>query len=272
MWCTALFCAARVATAALAAPPDQYSWIGDAGGAVTRDTQGRVTAVDLRASWVSDSDIARLADIPTLSRLDLSQTRISDHGLRQLKNAPAITDLDLRYAELITGEGMSALKTWKHLKRLDLEGTKISDSALQHLSTLSSLESLNIACVLVTDAGLESLTALTNLKELILGGNKLTDAGLQSLRQLRGLTSLDLGGAQREDSGIWLVSFAQPGLDAISTLKDLKQLRLQGTLISASGLETLKDLRLELLDLHDCSRIGDDAIPILAAFSTLRVD
>jgi Leucine-rich repeat (LRR) protein len=266
-----LFSASLAATAALAAIPTSLNWIADAGGALTRNAQGQVIAIDLRASWVGDSDLASLAALPGLNRLDLSQTRISDHGLRQLKSAPAITDLDLRYAELITDEGISVLKTWKRLKRLDLEGTKITDSALQHLSALSSLESLNISSVLVTDAGTEALTSLTNLKELTLGGNKLTDAGLQPLRQLPGLTFLDLGGAQRTDSGIWLVSFTQPGLEAVATLKDLRQLRLEGTLITASGLETIKSLqRLNRLDLHGCPRIADDAIPILAAMPVLE--
>ena len=258
-------------TVASAGAPDSLSWIADAGGAVTRDARGQVVAVDLRASWAGDFDLASLAEIPTLSRLDLSQTRIGDHGLRQLKNAPAIADLNLRYAELITDEGISALKTWKHLKRLDIEGTKVTDSALQHLSVLSTLEALNIGYVLVTDAGLEALTSLTHLKELTLGGNKLTDRGLQPLRELPGLTFLDLGGAQRTDSGLWSVSVTQPGLEAIATLKELRHLRLEGTLISARGLETIKGLaRLDILDLHDCARIGDDAIPILTAMQTLH--
>lgn len=250
---------------------DPLIWVSDAGGSVKRDAQGRVIAVDLRASWVGDSDLAALATIATLSRLDLSETRITDHGLRQLKGAPAIRDLNLRYAELISDEGISSLKGWKHLVRLNLEGTKITDSALQHLSAITSLETLNIGSVLVTDAGLPALTSLTNLKELTLGGDKLTDAGLQSLRQLPGLTVLDLGGVQREDSGIWSVSFTQPGLDAIATLKDLRRLRLNETLVSARGLEKIKGLpRLESLDLHDCVQIGDDTVPILISLRNLR--
>jgi internalin A len=249
----------------------QFSWISDAGGSFTSDSQGRVVAVDLRAGWVNDADLARLALIPTLASLDLSETRITDHGLRQLKNAPAIADLSLRYAELITDEGVSALKTWKHLKRLNLEGTKVTDSALRHLSTLNSLESLNISFVLITDAGLEAITSLANLRELNLGGNKLTDAGLQPLRQLPALTVLNLGGVQREDSGLWSVSLSTPGLEAIATLKDLRQLRLNNTLISASGLALLKGLpQLQRLDLNGCSRIGDDAIAVFEAMRSLR--
>src|SRR5580700_6605674 len=271
MRCALWLPVALFATAASAGAGDALSWVADAGGAVTRDAQGRAVAIDLRASWADDSDLAGLAKVPTLSRLDLSQTRIGDHGLRLLKDAPAIADLNLRYAELITDQGISALKTWKRLKRLDLEGTKVTDSTLRHLSALTSLEELNIGFVLVTDAGLEALTSLTNLRELNLGGNKLTDAGLQALRQLPGLTFLDLGGAQRTDSGLWSVSVTQPGLEAIATLKNLRHLRLEETLIGARGLETIKGLsRLERLDLHDCARIGDDAIPILAAMPMLH--
>ena len=246
-------------------------WVSDVGGTATRNAQGQVIGIDLRASWVGDSDLASIAEIPTLKRLDLSGTRISDHGLRQLKNATAITDLNLRYAELITDQGISALRNWKHLVRLNLEGTKITDGALQQLSALSSLEVLNIGSVQVTDAGVEALTSLTNLKELTLGGNKLTDAGLQPLRQLPGLTFLDLGGTQREDSGPWSVSFTQTGLEAVATLKTLQHLRLNGTLITARGLQTLKDLPLESLDLHGSAQIKDDAVPVLASMKTLRI-
>ena len=268
---TLLVSIALFANALAASAADSLAWVSDAGGAVVRDVHGRPVFVDLRATWVSDSDLAGLAEVTTLKRLDLSETRIGDHGLRYLRNARAIADLNLRYAEMITDEGVSALKNWKHLTRLNLEGTKITDSSLQQLSALLSLEALNIGSVQVTDAGLGALTSLTNLKELTLGGDKLTDAGLQPLRELPGLTVLALGGAQRQDSGLWSVSFTQPGLDAIATLKALRRLSLNGTLINARGLETIRGLsQLELLDLHDCTRIGDDAIPALTAMRALR--
>lgn len=253
------------------AAADPLAWVSEVGGVVTHDARGAATAVDLRGSWVGDSDLASLANIATLRRLDLSETRISDHGLRQLRNAPAITDLNLRYAELITDQGVSALKTWQHLTRLNLEGTKITEGALQQLAELTSLVWLNIGSVQVTDAGIEALTSLPNLRDLKLGGNKLTDAGLQPLRQMPGLISLDLGGTQRQDSGTWSVSFTQAGLDATATLKSLRQLRLNDTLISARGLETLKTLPVELLDLHDCPRINNEALSILAGMHSLRV-
>jgi len=251
---------------------DSAQWIADAGGVATRDRDGNIVAVDLRSSWVTDSDLGDLARLPSLSRLDLSLTRITDHGLQQLKNAPHITDLSLRYAELITDAGLVAVKGWKHLQRLNLRGTKVTDSTLQHLSGAASLEALDIGFVQVTDVGLDALTSLPNLKELAIGGNKLTDVGLQPLRQMPGLIDLDLSGAQRTDSGLWSISLTEPGLDTVATLKNLRHLRLNGTGVGARGLEKLTSLvHLERLDLQGCTRIGDDAAPVLAAFPALRL-
>jgi hypothetical protein len=259
-------------SAGLLAAADPADWIREAGGTVTRDSSGKVASVDLRASWVSDSDMAALAALPYLTRLDLSLTRISDHGLQELKSAPAITDLNLCYAELITDAGLSAVKGWKHLRRLNLRGAKVTDATLQHLAAVSSLESLDIGYAQVTDVGLDLITSLPNLKELTIGGNKLTDNGLQPLRQLPALTYLDLSGSQRTDSGLWSVSLSEPGLDAIDTLKNLRWLRLNGTLVAARGLERLKDLHmLERLDLGGCKRVGDDAAPVLSSFHSLHI-
>jgi internalin A len=253
---------------------DLASWIAEAGGVVKRDGAGQIVGVDLRASWITDSDLPELARLPNLTHLDLSLTRISDHGLEQLKDAPAITDLNLYSDELITDAGLSALKGWKHLKRLSVRGTKITDTTLQHLSGIASLESLDAGYAQITDVGLELLTPLTNLKELAIGGNKLTDTGLQSLRQLPGLIYLDLSGAERTDSGLWSVSLTEPGLDAIATLGNLRHLRLNGTLVSARGIERLAGLsKIERLDLQGCGRIGDEVAPVLARFRSLqRVD
>jgi Leucine-rich repeat (LRR) protein len=247
-------------------------WIAEAGGTVTRDRMGRVTGVDLRSSWVTDSDLPQLVDLPELTNLDLSLTRITDKGLQQLKSAPGIVELNLYYAEQITDEGMAALRNWKKLKRLNLRGTKITDTTLEHIANVTTLAALDIGFAQITDVGLDRLTPLANLRELAIGGNKLTDAGLQSLRQMQGLTSLDLGGSQRTDSGLWSISLTESGQDAIATLRDLRELRLDGMPVSARSLEKLKGLaKLERLGLQGCKRMGDDAVPLLVSWPALRV-
>ncbi len=173
---------------------------------------------------------------------------------------------------LVSDQGLAVLKGWQRLKRLNLRGTKITDSTLQFLNRLTSLEVLDIGFAQVTDSGLAQLNALSNLKELSIGGNKLTDAGLQALRQMPALTSLDLSGSQRTDSGLWSVSLTESGLDTIATLKGFRHLRLNGVTISPRGLGKLKGLgKLERLDLQACVRINDDAISMLESMPALRV-
>ncbi len=252
----------------LHANPD---WITAAGGTVSRDRAGNIIAVDLRATWVTDADLPQLAALPHLAQLDLSHTRITDHGLQQLKNAPAITDLNLYYAEQITDEGMAAIKGWKKLKRLNLRGTKVTDTTLEHLAEVTMLEALDVGYAQVTDVGIDRLTPLQNLRELTLGGNKLTDVGLQALRQLSGLTALSLGGEQRTDSGLWSISLTDAGLNAILTLQNLRELRLDGMPVTPRWLEKLKGLpKLERLSLQRCKRLDDAAAVILGALPTLR--
>ena len=262
-------------------------WIEDVGGAVVRDTAGHITGVDLRASWVTDTDLRGLARLPYLTTL----TRITDQGMQELKSLPGIVDLNLRYAEYVTDEGLAAIKGWRKLKRLNVHGAKISDTTLEHISGITTLESLNIGSAMVTDIGLERLTSLPNLKELTLGGNKLTDAGLQALRQMPGLTYLDLGGRQGTDANIWAIRMSDAGLDALLSLKALRELRLACTSVgvgiegakfadvsyvsvTTGWLEKMKALpKLEKLQLQGCDRVSDDSIRALAALPGLhRVD
>ena len=274
--------------AAWSADSGPTHWIEDAGATAIRDSAGRITAIDFRASWVTDADLRRLSTLPALTSLNLSLTRITDQGMQELKNLPNITDLDLRFAEYVTDEGIAAIKSWKKLKRLVLHGTKASDTALEHISGITTLETLDAGSIMLTDVGLERLTALPNLKQLTIGGNELGDAGLQALRQMPGLTHLDLSGRQGTDSNVWAISMSDVGLEAVLTLANLRELRFGctsigigvegarfGTVSAMSvtprWLEKMKSLRhLESLTLQGCDRIDDQAVTILAALPALE--
>lgn len=280
-----LICLLWVASLSAASNTD---WIDDIGGAVTLDDAGRVTGVDLRATWVTDTDLRKLAQFPYLTHLDLSLTHITDQGMQELRNAPGIVDLNLRFAEYVTDEGLAAIKEWKKLKRLNVRGTKISDNTLDHISGITTLESLDIGSAMVTDSGLDRLSSLPNLKELTMGGNEVGDAGLQALRQLPGLTYLDLSGRQGTDSNIWTIRMSDQGLEAVLTLKELRELRFGCTTLGVGRerelfttvdamrvtplwIEKMKALpKLERLKLQGCGRVDDEAMKILATFPLLE--
>jgi internalin A len=263
------FGVAVLASAAWAAV--DAGWIERAGGSVTRDGAGQPVAVDLRASWATDSDMPLLVQLKELKRLDLSLTRISDRGLRSLKTAGAIEELNLNFAEQITDDGAATVKGWKHIRRLNLRGTKITDATLEFLSTVPSLEWLDIGWAQITDTGLGHLAALTNLRHLAMGGNKLTDTSLEFLRQTPQLEYLDLGGTQRTDSGLWTLQLTDAGIQSVAAVTELRDLSLAGTPVTGRGLKMLASLaKLERLNLQGCRKLKDDAATVLAGFKHLR--
>jgi Leucine-rich repeat (LRR) protein len=271
-----------------AAAVDDTGWIETAGGRFTTGAAGQITAVDFRASWVTDADLRRLAKLPGLTKLDLSLTRITDQGMQELKSLPGVVELNLRFAEYVTDEGLAAIKNWKNLRRLVLHGTKVSDTALDHIAGISTLESLDLGSVMLTDVALERLTVLPNLKALTIGGNELGDAGLQALRQMPELTYLDLSGRQGTDSNVWAISMSDVGLEAVLTLSKLQEIRFGCTSIGVGvegarfatvsmmgvtprWLEQLQSLKqLRQLTLQGCDRIDDTAIATLAKFPSLE--
>src|SRR5687768_15025899 len=182
LWFGALAPAADVNTSG------DSKWVEDAGGTVVRDAAGRITGVNLRASWVTDADLRKLPQMPHLTSLDLSLTRITDQGMQELKSLPGIVEFSVRWAEYVTDEGLAAIKDWKKLKRLDVHGAKVSDSTLSHISGIVTLESVDVGSAMVTDVGVDRLALLPNLKALTIGGNEIGDPGLQGLRRMPGLT------------------------------------------------------------------------------------
>jgi internalin A len=264
-------------------------WIESLGGSVTTDAHGAITGVSLRGSWVTDTDLRRLAEYPELATLDLSLTHITDEGMAELKSLRNVTDLNLYYAEYVTDLGVAAIKDWKKLKHLNLHGTKSSDTALEHIAGITSIESLDVGSTLMTDVGLERLSTLTDLKELTMGGNELGDAGLQALRQLPTLKYLDLSGRQGNDKNVWTIVMSTAGLDAVLSLRNLRELRIgcyamnvgveeakfaevTATAVLPEWLERMRALlpKLDTVRFQGCGKIDDSSIKTLMAMPDLK--
>ena len=249
-------------------------WVDGLGGRLDRDAAGEITGVHLRGTWVSDAELVDLARLPKLERLDLSHTRITDEGLLHLKPARQIKDLNLYYAEQVTDQGMTAIRDWKQLKRLNLRGTRVSDGSLAIIGGLTQLEALDIAYTEFTDNGLDALVPLTQLRELAIGRSKLGKNALEVLRLLPTLESLDLGGPHPGAGGLRSKEGTPMPDDlprAVSTLKQLRTLKLSYSQIGADGLRVLGSLdRVEKLALEGSQRVDDEALTELAKWKNLH--
>ena len=202
--------------------------------------------------------------------------------------------MNLYYAELLGDEALAAMKTWKNLKVLNARGTKITDAGLVNLAGLP-IESIDVGYSLFTDGGFEALAALPKLTSIAVGGNKVTDVGLNMLRTMTesNVDRPERGAAHRlrpvvrHDHGPGVDSLAHlpklerlnlraskitdAGAGQLRTLKELRELDLGSTQLSARGLEFLTDLgKLEKLSLSELSRLDDAVLPMLEGMKGLR--
>jgi Leucine-rich repeat (LRR) protein len=252
---------------------DNADWILKLGGQVRRNDTGEVVDVNLRGRWVSAAEILDLLRYQKLVRLNLSLTRIADQDLLLLRPAVQIEELNLAHAEHVTDIGLSVIKDWKNLKRLDVSGTQAANGTLTLLSNHPQLESLDVAGSEVTDDGMQELLPLIHLKHLGLGRTRIDESAISVLGLLDNLQSLDLsatGRRRRRRDGENPVS---PSLvEAMAQLRDLRILRLGHSQISSDGVRMLASSlnKLERLGLEECVRVDDSAIAAFIDWKSLR--
>ena len=92
--------------------------------------------------------------------------------------------------------GSDLRELFEKVIRVDLGDTPATDTTLEHLNWLTSLEDLDLDNTQITDAGLIRLKGLARLKVLWLNGTLVTDTGLSHLTDLISLQSLYLGNTQ----------------------------------------------------------------------------
>ena len=140
-------------------------------------------SASLAGRKLGDADLAALADMTDLRRLDLSDTGLVD--LSALSGLRGLESLDLSNNAIAD---LGPLAGLAELRRLDLAGNRIE--ALWPLGGLPNLEVLLLDGNRVIDLG--ALTHHVRLETLGLSGNRVLDVG--ALADLGSLRRLDLGG------------------------------------------------------------------------------
>ena len=261
-------------------------WIRDSlhGRAETR-ADGRVRAVSLARTGVTDSQLAVVARLGSLEELDLEATEIGDLGV-------------------------AALARCGSLKRLKLDSTTVSDRGLTHLAGLRQLESLSLAGTLIrtlaplpsslreldvssTNAGLDAMRQIAALRGLVRVNLAYTDLSNSASQDLLGelspsLRVLDLTGADIEDRGIAAIAkltgleellvnhgrFTEKGMASLVSLVNLRRFEAVRTRISAASAATLQAwTKLERLNL-DYTTFNDEGVKAISSLPLreLRLD
>ncbi|MBC8874585.1 MAG: hypothetical protein H8E44_34540, partial [Planctomycetes bacterium] len=119
-----------------------------------------------------------------------------------------------------------------HISSLDLGGTEVTDTSLQRIEALTTLETLKLSATQITGAGLEHLKGLVNLEELALAATEVNDAGLSNLQGLTNLQRLDIRGTHVTNAG----------LNHLKSLGSLEVLDLYSTPVTEEGIEGLRNV------------------------------
>jgi hypothetical protein len=102
-----------------------------------------------------------------------------------------VTEVKLYKSKVTDGE-LKVVKSFPHLRTLDLRHTMISDRGLTNLTGLNELENLLMDSTNVTDDGLIQLKGMKTLKKVTLDDTDVSDRGLVSLEDLPNLSDLSL--------------------------------------------------------------------------------
>ena len=90
--------------------------------------------------------------------------------------------IGLMYNPLVDDATLARVAKHESLKRLYLQGTKVTNAGLRHLAGLNELHSLSLANTSVSDAGLKELEGLSALRQLDVQNTQVTAAGVTRLK------------------------------------------------------------------------------------------
>jgi len=100
--------------------------------------------------------------------VDFSLRRpLTDNDLSLLRRLPSLRGLGLIGQAEISDEGLAALTSAQSLQSVSLNGTGVTDKAVDHLLRLRELRYLDIRDTKITNHGIERLRTLPYLEDLV---------------------------------------------------------------------------------------------------------
>jgi Leucine rich repeat/Leucine Rich repeat len=221
-------------------------------------------------SGVRDSHLSKWSNLPALQELSLDSCPVSDWSIAHLADnsvVPNLTSLDLADTDL-SDHAIRNVTKFKNLKRLSLFFCNITNSSLRHLSTLTSLEVLNLDSREISDTGLVYIVGLP-LKSLDIFSGRITDAGCHHISKIKTLECLELCGGTVTDTGCTTIAsslqnltslnlsqnerITNRGAAALAALSKLQSLNLSHTSVNSEALIHFSNLRnLQSLAIYGC--------------------
>ena len=216
----------------------------------------RLEVLNLRGVRLTSQVFENLARLTSLRSLDIAFTEVEDDGFEQLSSLTKLESLALG-GNRLSGTALASLKLLPALRSLDAGGMQrvdsgrwglaLSDDNLRRISELTELRELTLTGANLNDrridrpgnrlaerselADISRLRSMKNLELLDLSRTPVLPGALAPLQELPKLRELRLGLASKVDD---------TALETLIAMKQLRNLQLGGTKMSAEGVERLR--------------------------------
>ncbi len=230
------------ATAASATkdPAEVVKLLTDGKAEVNQSSAGSITQVTFRESPITDAQAEALSKLSDLQNLTINKSELTTEGWSKIGKLSQVRQLDLRDCKLDNSQLKAAVSGLKELVSLKMSGkngdTTVDDDGISALKNCPNLKVLAADFLWVSDSGLAELAGLKSLRELYLANSLVDDAALER----------------------------------IATMPSVKKLRVSKTTIGKAGLDKLAALKLEELDLSECSNLDDAALEPVGKIVSLK--
>ncbi|MBU1240571.1 hypothetical protein KKF84_11610 [Myxococcota bacterium] len=146
-----------------------------------------ISSLDLRTLPITPEGMASVGQLRNLQFLRLGGTHITDASLGKLAGCSLLAGLNL-YDTKVTGSGLSALATLKHLDSVRLPPT-FTLQGMRALMKLPHIKNLTLTAlpVTITDAWLLAAAGNTYIVTLYLNAKNITDNGFSRISTLTGV-------------------------------------------------------------------------------------
>lgn len=201
-----------------------------------------------------------LAQVPSLKSLTLTDFDFADPvgQLTFLQHLKSLETLDLRKTN-VSDAALTHLASLSTLRILKLEySPQLTDKGLNDIAELSNLLELDLAFVPVTDQSITSLTKLKSLQKLYLYGTQITDQGIQKLPELPALEVLFVGSDE-------VAEISDASVGTLTARKNLRTLGIPGTRLSAEGIKKLQE------QLPACTLVGAEIVQKVPLTAKLEI-
>lgn len=262
-------------TAQTKQPKTPWLWLQKVVG---EDYFKEVVSVSLNETLVADADLEQIGQLRGMQTLllngidpdmnssfwaargprlphnpNLLSSQITNDGIRHLGPQPSLLVAAFAHTR-ITDTALETISSWPKLQSLDLRGTKITSRGIKNLGTLEGMKVLDLRSCHIDDDAVPTLCQFRSLRSLDVTATGISGEGLRQLRdqlpacQLVGdYLDLSLGIDPDPDSMRWK-EITRP-LWNLSRSKELKLLVLAGTEVTDNHLSDLD--RLEGTDVID---------------------